>query len=267
MTQPLVSIIIPVYKAAPDLGRCIESVRRQTYQNLEILLINDGSKDASLQICNMYARVDSRVCVLDKDNSGVSATRNVAIETASGKYLQFVDSDDYLAPDATETLVARAEADRADLVIAHYYRVAGEEITAHGFLTRRDVMDQTEFARELMDEPASFYYGVLWNKLYRTDIIRRHHIRCHEELQWSEDFLFNLEYIRYAARFCAVAQPVYYYVKNEKSITHTQIDLRGVVKTKTKLFSYYKDLYEKIGLYETYRPQIYKYLIATAEHP
>lgn len=265
-TDPLVSIIIPVYNAAPHLARCIESVRRQSYQNLEIILMNDGSHDVSGPICQIYARVDKRLRAIDKPNSGVSATRNEAIALATGKYLQFVDSDDYLAPDATELLVRRAEEARADLVIAHYYRVAGSEITQHGFLRRTDVMDQTEFARELMDEPASFYYGVMWNKLYRADIIRENGIQCHEELHWSEDFLFNLEYIRYAARFCAIQQPVYYYVKNPASITHTQMDLRSVLATKSMLFTYYKELYTSIGLYEKYRAQIYKYLIATAEH-
>ena len=97
--------------------------------------------------------------------------------------------------------------------------------------------------------------------------IRDNGVLCGEELNWSEDFLFNLEYIRYAHRFCAVDTPVYYYVKNEKSITHTQIDLVGVVKTKAKLFTYYKGLYESLGLYEKFKPQIYKYLVATAEHP
>ena len=151
-------------------------------------------------------------------------------------------------------------------MIAHYYRVDGGKKTAHGFLKRRDVMDQREFARELMDEPASFYYGVLWNKLYRTALIRDNGIQCREELNWSEDFLFNLEYIRYAHRFCAVTKPIYYYVSNEKSITHTQIDFVSVVRTKSKLFTYYKSLYESLELYEKFKPQIYKYLVATAEH-
>ncbi|MEG1322019.1 MAG: glycosyltransferase [Ruthenibacterium sp.] len=266
METPLVSVVIPIYNAATDLARCIASVRKQTYENLEILLVNDGSVDTSLHICKMYARVDPRVSVLDKDNGGVSSTRNVAIAAASGKYLQFVDSDDYLAENATELLVTRAEETNADLVIAHYYRVANDTVVPYGFLKRTDVMDQTEFARELMDEPASFYYGVLWNKLYRTDIIHANGILCHEELSWSEDFLFNLEYIRYAARFCAIATPIYYYVKNEKSITHTQMDMLNVVKTKAMLFPYYKALYTKLGLYEKYKPQIYQYLIATAEH-
>ena len=267
MEQPLVSIVIPVYNAAPDLARCIESVRKQTYRNIEVFLVNDGSKDASSPICHMYERIDPRVHVIDKENAGVSAARNTGIAAAQGKYIQFVDSDDYLAPGATATLIERAEHAGADMVIAHYYRVDGGKTTRHGFLKRRDVMDQREFARELMDEPASFDYGVLWNKLYRTALIRDNGVLCREELNWSEDFLFNLEYIRYAHRFCAVDTPVYYYVKNEKSITHTQIDLVGVVKTKAKLFTYYKGLYESLGLYEKFKPQIYKYLVATAEHP
>ena len=251
MEQPLVSIVIPVYNAAPDLARCIESVRKQTYRNIEVFLVNDGSKDASSPICHMYERIDPRVHVIDKENAGVSAARNTGIAAAQGKYIQFVDSDDYLAPGATATLIERAEHAGADMVIAHYYRVDGGKTTRHGFLKRRDVMDQRDFARELMDEPASFYYGVL----------------CREELTRSEDFLVNMEYIRSAHRFCAVDTPVYYYVKNEKSITHTQIDLVGVVKTKAKLFTYYKGLYESLGLYEKFKPQIYKYLVATAEHP
>ena len=142
-----------------------------------------------------------------------------------------------------------------------------DRVKTFGFL-HEGFMTKEEFAKGLMQEPASFYYGVMWNKLYRADIVREHEdVVCSEELNWSEDFLFNLEYIRYAHRFCAVDTPVYYYVKNEKSITHTQIDLVGVVKTKAKLFTYYKGLYESLGLYEKFKPQIYKYLVATAEHP
>ena len=101
MEQPLVSIVIPVYNAAPDLARCIESVRKQTYRNIEVFLVNDGSKDASSPICHMYERIDPRVHVIDKENAGVSAARNTGIAAAQGKYIQFVDSDDYLAPGAT----------------------------------------------------------------------------------------------------------------------------------------------------------------------
>ena len=118
----------------------------------------------------------------------------------------------------------------------------------------------------LLDEPASYYYGVLWNKLYRAPLIRDNGIRFSSDFDWSEDFLFNLEYIRYAERFAALDRPVYYYVKNESSITHTQLDVANVLKTKAVLFTYYKDLYEKLGLYDACKAQVYKYLIATAEH-
>ena len=266
MAQPLVSIIIPVYNAATHVAKCIETVRRQTYRDIEILLVNDGSSDASGHICHMYERVDDRVRVVDKVNTGVSDTRNTALELAKGDYIQFADSDDYLRANATELLVQSAETTRADLVLAAYYRVSRGKTVAFSFLPDGVVMDQEEFARELMEEPASFYYGVLWNKLYRADIIRAHGIRCNTELSWSEDFLFNLEYIRYAQRFVAIDTPIYYYINNKGSLVHTQLNLPNIVRTRAKLFAYYKDLYERLGLYEKYKLQIHKYLISIAEH-
>lgn len=276
MKNPLVSIIIPVYNAQNHIARCLESVRKQTYQNLQIILINDGSKDISLEVCRMYARVDPRILLVDKANSGVSATRNLGLSLAKGQYLQFIDSDDYLAPWATALLVQKAEEQTADMVICNYYRVlpgeidpkTGEQkpdtVTPYGFLPQ-GFYDKRGFAENLMKEPASFYYGVMWNKLYRREVVDRYHLQCSEELEWSEDFLFNLEYIRYTERFYSLASPLYYYVHNPSSICNTKMNLRNVLATKTALFVYYKDLYESMGLYEQNKLQIYKYLVATAE--
>lgn len=261
-SNPLVSIIIPVYNAAPDLATCIESVRRQRYQNIEVLLINDGSSDASLDICQMYANRDPRFCVINKENSGVSATRNLAIERARGEYLQFLDSDDWLDANATRLLVERAEETGADLVISHFCRVSDEKIMVYGFLQTTRVMDQRVFARHLLEEPASFYYGVMWNKLYRRELIMEHEIRCNEALQWSEDFQFNLEYIRYANTFCALQTPIYYYRKRDKSLS-SALSLGKAVTTKLELFEFYRDLYTQLGLYEQFKPQIYRYLISS----
>ena len=267
MEQPLISIIVPVYNAEPYLDNCLDSIAAQTWGNLEVWLVDDGSTDASPALCDARAAADSRFHVLHQANAGVSAARNAALERATGQYLQFVDGDDYLPSTATERLVRTAGATGADLVIGRFWRVAGTRKALQGHIRRDGVFTRREFAEEMLKAPANFYYGVLWNKLYRTALIRDNGVLCREELNWSEDFLFNLEYIRYAHRFCAVDTPVYYYVKNEKSITHTQIDLVGVVKTKAKLFTYYKGLYESLGLYEKFKPQIYKYLVATAEHP
>lgn len=263
-STPLVSIIIPVYNTAPDLATCIESVRRQRYQNIEVLLVNDGSSDASLTICEMYAKRDPRFCVIDKENSGVSATRNLAIEHAHGKYLQFLDSDDWLDINATRLLVERAEETNVDLVISHFCRVTDDKTTVYGFLQTTRVMDQRLFARQLLDEPASFYYGVMWNKLYRRDLIMQHGIRCDESLHWSEDFQFNLEYFRYASTFCALQTPIYYYRKRDKSLT-SALSLGHTVTTKLELFEFYRDLYTQLGLYEQFKPQVYRYLIAAAK--
>ena len=104
LEQPLVSIIVPIYNAQDHIARCVESIRRQTYKNIEILLLNDGSQDVSLQVCEMYARVDDRIVLIDKANSGVAATRNLGLRQAKGKYLQFVDADDTIQPYATEML-------------------------------------------------------------------------------------------------------------------------------------------------------------------
>ena len=125
-------------------------------------------------------------------------------------------------------------------------------------------MDQRLFARHLLDEPSSFYYGVMWNKLYRRELIMAHDIRCNEALQWSEDFQFNLEYIRYAQTFCALQTPIYYYRKRSGSLTGA-LTLGRTVTTKLSLFEYYRALYTSLGLYEQFKPQIYRYLIASAK--
>ena len=279
-TKPLVSVIVPIYNAKDHIARCVESIRRQTYENLEILLLNDGSEDVSLPVCQMFARVDRRITLIDKANSGVAATRNLGLRYATGEYLQFVDADDTLLPNATELLVDRAQRFAADLVIAHYNRITprrargeGEpkraprpdKVQTFGFLLEGP-MDKQAFAAGLMQEPASFYYGVMWNKLYRADVVRAHDdILCAEDLDWSEDLYFNLSYIRYAEHFYALSTPIYNYYNTPGSAVHTVLNPVNVVTTRAALFSYYKALYEQMGLYEEYKPQIYKYLVAAAE--
>ena len=126
---PTVSIIVPVYNAVNTIGRCIESILNQEYSDFELLLVNDGSADGSGAICDAYADRDSRVRVFHQVNSGVSASRNLALDHAKGDYLQFLDSDDWITPDATSSLVRAAETNRCDLVIADFYRVVGERVS------------------------------------------------------------------------------------------------------------------------------------------
>ncbi len=303
---PLVSIILPVYNAKLHIARCIESILAQTFTDFELIIVNDGSSDnVTLPVCQMYANVDKRIRLIDKANQGVSHTRNIGIEMSAGKYLQFVDSDDYLAPDYTESLVNTATTFDADLVIAHYYMVIPKngasslrerglqwveqldlelpmaqkfvdkmrakdeeemEVRENGFL-KNGVLNQKQFATALMEYPASFYYGVMWNKLYRRDIILENNIRCDTNISWSEDFLFNLQYIRQAERFCSIEKAGYYYLQNPTSLVHSQsMDMPEMLRLKTMLFSYYKDLFQELGLYEENKLAVAKYLVSTAEN-
>ena len=289
MNQPLVSIILPVYNAQNHLARCVGSICAQTYRNIEIIILNDGSKDQSLPVCEEFRQKDPRILLVDKANSGVSDTRNLGLKLASGKYVEFVDSDDYLDPDFTERLVAAAEENEADFVIAPYKMVipAGAskpeqvldkiqdelgvmsvarppEVREYGFLPA-GVYDKDTFALRLMDKPASYFYSVLWNKLYRRDILTGNDIQFVSEMRWAEDLVFNLRYIQYAERFVAIDKPGYYYVQNPQSICHTQINAATIVQNKLQVFRYYKDLYTRLGIYEEVRPQLYKFLIDIAE--
>ena len=170
-----------------------------------------------------------------------------------------MDSDDQLDPNATRLLVEAAEETQADLVISD------GKTTVHGFMQPYTRMDKAQFARCLMEEPASFYYGVMWNKLYRREIIMAHDIRCDEEFTWSEDMLFNLSYIRYADSFYAIRTPLYYYSRRRKHSLSASVNPAQVVTTKASLFKYYKELYVQLGLYDQYKLQIYSYLVATAK--
>ena len=124
-----VSVIVPVYNVEKYLRRCIDSIVRQSYSNLEILLVDDGSQDASLSICKEYETKDSRIRVFHKENEGLGLARNYGIERATGEYITFVDSDDYLTLDAIEFMLKKAIVTDADVVIAsHYYKNEEQEV-------------------------------------------------------------------------------------------------------------------------------------------
>ena len=134
--EPTVSIIVPVYNAEGTLTRCIDSILNQEYNDFELLLIDDGSQDSSGAICDSYASADSRVRVVHKVNSGVSDSRNLALDMARGTYLQFLDSDDWITPNATRLLVETAEHYHCDMVISDFYRVVGKRVSHKGNIGR-----------------------------------------------------------------------------------------------------------------------------------
>ena len=265
--RPMVSIIVPIYNAEQYLRRCVDSILNQEYTDFELLLVNDGSTDASGDICEEYGDQDPRVIVIQKENTGVSDSRNRALDRARGKYLQFLDSDDWITPDATRLFVRAAEEYGCDMVISDFYRVVGERLSTKGDIEEEGVLTREEFAAHMMENPADFYYGVLWNKLYRRDIVEEHKLRMDTDISWCEDFMFNLEYIRYAKVFYALHAPIYYYVKRKGSLASQGINISKTVKMKLNVFEYYNNFYKHVleeEDYEKNRLQVYRFFIDAA---
>ncbi len=265
--NPIVSIIIPVYNAEKNVGRCIESVLRQDFEDFELILMNDGSKDSSGSICDEYAKKDSRIRVVHKENSGVSDTRNKAIDMAQGEYLQFIDSDDWITSDATGLMIRMAKESNCEMVITDFYRVIGERLAHKGGIHEDGLLTREEFALYMMENPADFYYGVLWNKLYRRDIIEKYELRMDENISWCEDFIFNMEYIRHVNHVYALHVPIYYYVKTPGSLVSQGISITKTIQMKRTVFKCYNEFYKDIFKEEDYekrRRQVYRFLVDAA---
>lgn len=264
---PKISIIIPIYNAEANLHRCIDSVLKQDFEDFELILMDDGSKDSSGDICDEYAEKDSRVRVIHKENSGVSDTRNQAISLAKGEYLQFLDSDDWITPDATGLLVRTATEHDCDMVISDFYRVVGERLSHKGDIQEDGLLTREEFAVYMMEKPADFYYGVLWNKLYRKDIIEKYGLCMDKDISWCEDFIFNMEYIRHVRNVYALRVPIYYYVKTPGSLVSQGTSISKTIRMKSTVFKcyneFYKDVFDEED-YEKRRLQVYRFLIDAA---
>lgn len=263
----LVSIIVPVYNAEKVLKRCVDSILKQDYQNIEVILVDDGSKDTSLEIMNEYARQDERVKAVHKENGGVSSTRNKGLDMASGKYIQFIDADDWLPFDSTKQLVRTMEDNDVDMAIGDFYRVVNEQASLKGSIKNGGIITRNEYADKMLLTPADFYYGVIWNKLYRRDIIEQHHLRMDEEISFSEDMIFNLEYLLYVEKIGVLKAPVYYYFLTEGSLVQQNLSLKKLLKMKTSVISYYAGFYRAIfteGEYKERKPVIYGFLAAVS---
>lgn len=216
MNKPLISVIVPIYNAEKFLSQCIDSVLNQSYKNIEIILLNDGSKDKSGSICQEYAEKDTRIIYIEKNNSGVSDTRNMGLKQATGDYIFFLDSDDYLAPQCFEILyMASGE---GQLAITGYYL---------DFTNKRNIyIPQQAYGsytniKEFLLDFHKYYatkFNFVWGKLYRTEIIRKHNITFREEIQLGEDQLFNQDYYRFCYQgITAVQHNGYYYRQHSES--------------------------------------------------
>ena len=212
----MISIIVPVYNAAKYLDKCINSIICQTHQNWELILVNDGSKDESEKIIGRYTEKDSRIKLFSKENGGVSRARNLGIENASGEYLFFLDSDDWLSEDACEILLKNMLENKADCVICGFNQTSGN-IWAPPFDRVYNNIEglQKDFDFWLNTELLSSSV----NKLYKKHLIKS---MFPIDVSYGEDLIFSLNYLKECQTICFIPNPLYQHeVYNTSSLTHS----------------------------------------------
>lgn len=211
-----VSIIVPVYNSEKTLDRCIRSVCTQSYRNLEIVLVNDGSMDKSFEICEKYKQQDERIVVLNKKNRGVSSARNEGLKVATGEFIQFVDADDYIDSNMTEYLLETICKNNADLVICGYNRLDDSNIEKKYF-DNFDVESLLDFKDGFEELYSRALFNAPWNKLYRKNKITKY---FDESLSVGEDLMFNLCYVSNCDKISVVDKTFYNYdVSRQHSLT------------------------------------------------
>ena len=226
----MISVIIPVYKTEEYLERCVASVRRQTYTDLEIILVDDGSPDGSGVLCDQYALLDERITVLHQRNQGNSGARNSGIDICSGEYVCFVDSDDEIHPRMIELLHNALREGDADLAMCGHRRFHfADELTTS---SETDIRNVQLDSSELWEEVFGKLNNSACNKLYKKSIIGE--LRFPVGLIHGEDLIFNLQYISRCRKAVKVRMPLYYYRERNDSITHSHLSESRFDEIKSK---------------------------------
>lgn len=213
MSEFLISVIVPVYKVEKYLDKCVESIVNQTYENLEIILVDDGSPDNCPAMCDEWAERDSRIKVIHKENGGVSSARNMALDIASGDYIGFVDSDDWIEPDMYEILIKNAEKYNAEIsrcAASFDYDDRSEEYSETTSCTVYNGRD--ELVKSVIFDDT---YANLWSGIYKKSLFIS--VRFDDDIAVGEDWLVNYSLNKAANRKVIVKEHKYHYVQRENS--------------------------------------------------
>lgn len=212
-----ISIIVPVYKAEKFLHRCIDSILAQTYRNFELILIDDGSPDNSYTICDEYAQKDNRVKVIHQQNAGASVARNTGIEIAIGKWIAFVDADDFVGPQYIETLLD-AVFDTSILVMQGLHKCNQDNV-----VETLDFGNHTFSKENIADAFGKFCIyekGYTVGKLYNKNILQKNHIRFNKNISYAEDMIFMLQYIEHITHIVFIKGSNYFYQTDVSVLSH-----------------------------------------------
>lgn len=269
----MISVIVPVFNAEKTLYTCISSLKEQTFTDLEIILVNDGSTDSSMKVCDELVRKDTRISVYHVENGGPARARNIGLEHASGEYIGFVDADDFVSKHMYQTLFKAAQKDNADIVLCSYCEINGKN--------KRDIKhnfgEQKYTGAEIKDKLLSQFYcsdivglSSLWNKLYRKSFLDEHALRMDEALIRAEDYWFNFEALMQARCVSTIEDVLYYYQDNPQSIMHKvrENQFENWVKNRKKLLKYNESLGFELDRQQFYYRFVYNvsvYLLELAK--
>lgn len=256
--KPEISIIVPVYNVESYLVRCIDSILNQSFRNFELILVNDGSTDDSLNICKKYLNIDKRIKLISQANKGLSAARNTGLKYASGDYICFVDSDDFVEKDYLLLLLKSIEKYNSDISMCEYYLTndKGKQYSVEKFNEPQNII--TLSGKEVF----SYFYKdnyvpnvVAWNKIYKKrlfDSVK------YDEGYYYEDELIALPLFYEVRKVSLVRTPLYNYVQRQNSIIHTPLTLK---KAKDRIVMYKKrvEFFKKNKDKKMYRSAVQQY--------
>ncbi|SKB63796.1 Glycosyl transferase family 2 [Lachnospiraceae bacterium] len=272
LKSPAVSVVVPAWQSEKTIGRCLTSLREQTFSDIEIIVIDDGSTDSTGDVVIQAAEMDSRIKYHYQENQGVSVARNLGIDRASGKYLMFLDSDDHVRRDYVERLVMTMSGDdRCDLAICSYDRRIHGCCVPVERLIRGGKRSGKEYLEETLIDPGHHYFGVVWNKIFRMGIIKSHNIRFREGITLGEDFVFSLDYLAFVKSVYVITDRLVVYCYQQQSSLSRVIekkpeDCRDEMENRNKIFKFYHKTLEHAGIAQKNRKKIYQYWIMFEIH-
>ncbi len=238
----MISIVVPVYKSERTLHRCVDSLLRQTYGDIEVLLVVDGSPDHSAEICEEYAVKDARVRVLYRHNEGVSQARNRGVQAAGGEYICFVDSDDFIEANTCGRMLEIMDAECSDLVIAGFHHIyLGRDVKKCP--REEKTYTRQTFPSAFLDLYEDGFLNMPWNKLFKKSLIRE---GFPHDLNLGEDLLFNLAYLQQAPRITVTREMFCHYIQEDKKNTLStrrradKLEIASRICDRTKAF--YREL-------------------------
>lgn len=257
---PKISVIIPVYNAEKYLKECLDSVLNQSLKELEIICVNDGSTDNSLNILKQYSEKDNRVTVIDKKNGGVSSARNAGIEIAKGEYIAFVDSDDYLELNAYELAYSDAKSNNIDILNFGWRGFPNES----NWDKWRSSPKEKMFINDSIN--AWFYCKIganvnIWNKLYKRSFLIESGIRFSTKLKYSEDLYFNFLLFPKAKIIKFIPEKFYHYRRNNNESAMSNFDLKFKLKTQIELIKTMKDNWVSLGYIKGFKDSLLSFFV------